>query len=525
MGTRTEHTLVHKLQIDTNDYLKGSKATRKEINMAKREMRSMLTPAEKLEIKLEKLGELAKKDARFQSVYNEALKRGQKELAKTSQVMTKQTKSVVDLKGKLLGLVAAYASIESVRRVWAGINEQINTLDALGKQAQVTGASVEFLSRTQAIAARVSGLTAEQTSDAMFDMMEKMGEAAVGAGEGYSALKTQLGLTDKEIRKISAMRPEEMFETLRVKLKGAANEAERMSIANKIFGSNGKQLASVLALQNNEYQKQIELVKRLKQVRTTLEVAEAQKAKQNLEEAKAEIETLKRELALTAIPAVAETARVASGTLRVSRTNALSEFVGGAGDVLRGNIAGGLARSAGGVGIMDEAFLGKKLQRGTIGKNLGRTPAEIAAIQAAMKEGLEKERQAAIDARNTKQSKAVARGITEGVHALMGFGGRLGGQAQSFLGGVQVRRRADTPETEMQIRRDQSGPLSSVRGGSMEAFNLLNQVSSVRSVEVELAKTTAEKSVETVTLLEQAVELLAVNSPMRQKEYEEAHAL
>ncbi|MEM9410285.1 MAG: hypothetical protein AAGA30_04180, partial [Planctomycetota bacterium] len=104
MGTRTVHTLAYKLLIDSDQFTKGTVASRKEIAMAKREMRSMLTPAEKMEHSLEKLGQLAKKDARFQELYNRKLQQYNETLSRNAKATSRFTESSDGLKTRLTGI-------------------------------------------------------------------------------------------------------------------------------------------------------------------------------------------------------------------------------------------------------------------------------------------------------------------------------------------------------------------------------------------------------------------------------------
>ena len=79
MGTKTVHTLAYKLFVDSHKFQKGIVATRSELNQAKRAMKDLLTPAERIEIEFAKLGKLLKKGAIDQELWNRKAEQLRKE--------------------------------------------------------------------------------------------------------------------------------------------------------------------------------------------------------------------------------------------------------------------------------------------------------------------------------------------------------------------------------------------------------------------------------------------------------------
>ena len=507
MAKTKNHTLAFQLTVDTKNFTSGMNLSKKEIQQAKREMTGLLTPAEKMEVKLHKLGELAKKDAKFQSTYNEALKRSQKQMAATA-------KAAKGLGGSIAAMAGSYLTFQGALRTFRAFDEQIDILDALGKQADRTGASVEFLSRTQFIAGKTAGMSAEETAKAMDEMAKKLGRAATGTGTAFVALRDQLGMTRAEIREIAKLNTDEKFEAIRNAVRGVGDETRRMAIANEIFGRSGAKISSVLGLQNDAYKEQIRLAERLGVVRTKAQTDQAQKTRDDLDEAYAAIENLKAELAIAAAPTASAYAKTLQGR------GGFGQMLGGLGQFARGDFAGGITTSVGGARKIDEAYLGKALQYSQTGKDLKRSAEELAKIQESLKAAADEVKNKSDKA----QAKTLAKGISFSINEIINRTGKgvKSLNLQERLANIHIRKPQEeiSPRFEMQARRGMTGPMASAGAGSSAAFRLLNQTATVQSVEVQMAKTRTEKAVETVTVLEQMKELMAKNH-WQQKEYNE----
>jgi hypothetical protein len=491
MAGKTLHSLAFELEVNTKKFTKGMNLSKTELNLMKREMRALLTPAEKMEVKMAKLEQLAKKDAKAQALYTEALKRSNKQMKDTA-------KAAGGLKDSITKMAAAYVTFQTASRLGRGFLNQIDKLAQLDMQAERTGLSVEKLSTVQFIANRQAGLSAEQTADALDDMMEKMGEAIAGAGEGFGALKEQLGMTEKEIRRIANLRPDAMWEEVRQALKGAQSEAVRLTAANKIFGSNGKALASVLGMQNSAYEEQIQLAKELGAIRNEQQTKEARRVKAQLDAANAEIQRLMTELAIASAPAASTAAEMLEARRegqKVQQPGALP-----------------------GEGIMEWfTRFGKKYAASRMPFPTASDSKRAAALEKKRAEEERKSREELskvfrmFNRFKFSPSSAIQFGTKQG----QGFIENL----QKQMGQIHLRLPAQVAR-ETQIVRTQTGPLSSAAAGSSEAFQLLNRTATVQTIEVQLAKKRTDAAVQTVTLLGQMKNLMEMN-PWQQKEYNE----
>jgi hypothetical protein len=188
MGTKTIHTLAWKLLVDNDQFLKGTKANKKEIADAKREMRAMLSPAEKMEISLEKLGTLARKDARFQHLYNRKLAQYNTHLKDSAKNARKFKTAGRAMKTGLTSLkIAATALVGG--SLLRGMQDWVDRVDAVAKAARQAGTSVEFLSEMQFAAGQMVGLSADETTEAITQMTRRIGEAVNGMGEAKTTLE------------------------------------------------------------------------------------------------------------------------------------------------------------------------------------------------------------------------------------------------------------------------------------------------------------------------------------------------
>jgi hypothetical protein len=231
MGTKTIHTLAWKLLVDNDQFLKGTKANKKEIADAKREMRAMLSPAEKMEISLEKLGTLARKDARFQHLYNRKLAQYNTHLKDSAKNARKFKTAGRAMKTGLTSLkIAATALVGG--SLLRGMQDWVDRVDAVAKAARQAGTSVEFLSEMQFAAGQMVGLSADETTEAITQMTRRIGEAVNGMGEAKTTLEA-FGISVDQFRGKS---PEQVFEILRDNLQGVVNAQDAAVVGGRLFG-------------------------------------------------------------------------------------------------------------------------------------------------------------------------------------------------------------------------------------------------------------------------------------------------
>ena len=259
----TIHTLAYKLTVDSKEFEKGTTASRKELALAKREMRAMLTPAEKMEHSLQQLGELAKKDARFQELYNRKLAQYQAHLKKTAAKTSMLEKVSFRAKLALAGMATAFVGLATsgaVRQFFANVER----FDAMTKSAEKLGISIENLTRLQFVAGQTSGLSPEQVEKAVGMMVKKISEASVGKGTETIAVIESLGLSLKELNEAT---PDQQFVMIARAMDNVENSADRVRIANEFFGRSLAGMHTTLQLTNEEF---AELANRSDEIGNTL---------------------------------------------------------------------------------------------------------------------------------------------------------------------------------------------------------------------------------------------------------------
>ena len=119
------------------------------------------------------------------------------------------------------------------------VKQSINNMDALAKQAQMAGVTVESLSKL-AYAAKLADVSQEELVGSMARLAKGMNEASQGTGEALKAFNAlqidpaSLKGTDDALTKISE------------KLAGYADGAEKTALAIAIFGRSGAKLLPLL---------------------------------------------------------------------------------------------------------------------------------------------------------------------------------------------------------------------------------------------------------------------------------------
>ena len=119
------------------------------------------------------------------------------------------------------------------------VKQSINNMDALGKQAQMAGVTVESLSKL-AYAAKLADVSQEELVGSMARLSKGMSEASQGTGEAlkaFNALKldpAQFKGTDDALAKIAE------------RFAGLSDGAEKTALAIALFGRSGSRLIPLL---------------------------------------------------------------------------------------------------------------------------------------------------------------------------------------------------------------------------------------------------------------------------------------
>lgn len=232
--------------MDSSEFRKGTTLSRGEVSQLKREMRSTQSPMERMETDLMKLGQLAKKDAIAQEVYNRKLAQYNKHLLAANRNAGIVTRTF----GKLSGAVKAYVAAWSIGSVVSAVQSQIDRIDKLSKTAQALGTDVEFLTRFQFISGQSSGLTDEQTLKGLEKFTRRLSEAAHGAGEAQGAIK-ELGL---DARMLASQSLERSIFDVSAAMREVTSESDRLRIATKLFDDEQAKLHITLSQSEKDFQ-------------------------------------------------------------------------------------------------------------------------------------------------------------------------------------------------------------------------------------------------------------------------------
>ena len=444
MGTRTIHTLAYKLLVDSQEFQKGTIASRKEINLAKREMRSLLTPAEKMENSLEQLGQLAKKDAKFQEVYNRKLAKYEKHLKDSAVQSNFFARNAMKLKVALTGAATAAAGL-AASAAWRTFNEQIDRIDKLGKTSDKLGISVQNLTRIQYTAGKVSGLSNEQTAKGMEKMIRRVSEAAVGAGEAQGVLK-EIGLDAKQL---AAASPDQAFLMIARAMDSVTEEHDRLRIATKLFDDEQAGLHTTLALSNDELTKQFGIADKLGASLNGIDTANASAAKDAMTDLAATFERFSTEFTVAFAPA-------------------LTDLINGLTPLLNK-----LTNS----GILERISFGARMLGGSDDRNV------FAAKEA--------QRRALANVISERKNRSIDKTPIALESPASTGGGSPGLGLFSMVASAAASAFAKTTEKQAMgtaTKFSTSGPGNSFAAGSSEAFKALYQTTSVRQVEVDLGK-------------------------------------
>lgn len=614
MATRTIHTLKYQLLVDSSDFEKGMIASRSELNMARREMRSMLSPAEKMEVALEKLGKLAEKDAKFQDLYNRKLtdykkltydaseaaqrqKAAEEDKARTlargksmvlqyrsaeekhvdtlqdlhrlkrmgaidQETYTRAIKksrdtlpSVIRAKDRLaraekdelvrvqaltakrtkykLALIAGAAVAAGVaaragKAVANNVKDQINELDDLAKKAEKLGVGTEYLTRWQFASQRVTGLSYEASAKGLEKFIRRTSEAAQGTGELVNVYK-ELNL---DARALAAMDPGEAVQKVARAMDSYTSAHDRVRIATKLFDDEQAGLHTMLKLSNAELKKQFDLADQLGRTVSQYDAEQAVRAKDAIGEMADTFNSFSREFATTIAPSMVSVLREITSTMQMIRTGGRNEKLGSfkdfdtsIGDVVAGNLRTGsqvltdprkavMGWLPNYLGNINDVTAERYNERANF-ENKQRTK----AIQAELAERKlqQKEFTRGMFSSGMDGAGSIRDGLKQALSKAMGGVGSV----NDFLGSTHVRLNGRQRSDDPILSEITSGPMDSIAAGSSEAFKLLNQTTAVNSsTELDLAKTTAKGTVQTVTVLEQIKTLHEMNKWER-KAYED----
>ena len=140
-----------------------------------------------------------------------------------------------------LGLLSGAAIGLAVKGFFSMVSSMTEADDVLAKISKRLGISVTKLSELR-VAANLSGVSTGVLTKALQNMISKVSEAATGTGEAKDAIEER-GLSAEELNN---MKPDEALGAIAEALEGIENQADKVRIAEKLFGARGAGLLVLL---------------------------------------------------------------------------------------------------------------------------------------------------------------------------------------------------------------------------------------------------------------------------------------
>lgn len=160
---------------------------------------------------------------------------------KTRNGLTKVAGSLGSVTRALVSMRTGLAAVVGTAGIGLLVKQSLDATDALAKTAARIGTTTEALSRLQ-YAARISGISVEQTNMALQRAVRRMAEAARGTGEAQLALR-ELGIDAAEVSRLpldlAMLRLADAFTQVE-------NGADELRLAFKLFDSEGAAFVNVL---------------------------------------------------------------------------------------------------------------------------------------------------------------------------------------------------------------------------------------------------------------------------------------
>ena len=517
MASRTIHTLSYKLIADTRQLTPGLILGKKEVNLLKRDMSSSVTPIQRMKARLDELGEVVKKDTRFQELYNHKLREYNTALKAQGNANRAAGKSFSGLKSRIAGAAAAYLSFHTVMAAGRGIQRTIDRLDQLSKSARAFGVSTEFLTRFQFAAASESGLSEQATTTAIQRMQRRISEAAIGTGEAQGALK-ELGLDAKAL---AASGGEAAMMALADAFEQVTSKQDALRLSTKFFDTEAAKLGLTLMQGSAAITAQGVIADKLGRTLKTVDGLKAEQAAQALKELGLAVGGVAQSIITELLPAIEG---ITKGLRKVpgffDKAGMGIEAIGRTGRTVPGFL-GDLFGSNGSIRNPMAEFQRNLVT--TIGERGGQDQAAVTLAKTnqrlkALQDAKEATKQKQID--DVKELKLKKEDDKKTVDVYKSFFTGIGPailnemKIQGDMGlGFQPRA---TGATEANLfgglGTKASDPMASIAAGSSEAFKILNRTAGT-DTEKQLAKTRTKNSELTVKTLASIDQKLTATEP------------
>jgi len=266
--------------------------------------------------------------------FEAGLKRATGNLTKFRATAQSATRSMTGMQAQIAGIVG-------VAGFGALINNSLKTVDSLAKVSDRLGIATQSLAGLR-FAAEQTGASSEALDMGLQRMVRRIGQvAATGKGEAAPALE-RLGIAIEDIKNLS---PEQQFALISEKMKGVANQGERVFITQKLFDSEGVKLLNTLNLGQQGLSAMISEAEKLGIAVNRIEAAKIEAANDAINRAQQAVQGVGNSLAIELAPIIKVVA---------------DQFVAAssAGEGFGNKIKGVIERSAGFIGVFADGIHG-----------------------------------------------------------------------------------------------------------------------------------------------------------------------
>lgn len=342
MGTKTIGTLAYQIIADARGFKEGIVATKKELSAAKDIYEATRTPVERLSTSMEGVDKLFAKGAIDADTHKRAISQLKGEYDQLNTKVSPLTKGIDGFVSKItganpllvaIGVAAGAAAIgfaalhrvisfttEKIREQYERLDELINSSEKLG----IAASSFQDI-------AKAAGMADVEMSSAS-NAVEKM-LIAVSKGDTakFATLFKMLGLDVKALR---AERPEEMMRDILKALEGVSNQADRVRIANTIFGD-----ADILRMTAQDIESASHSLEQMGAHLSDLDVANLTEMDDAFKEMHGAIDVIFQKMATDLAPALSDVAQLMTKIfVDIASDETFVNAIHSAVDALRGSV-------------------------------------------------------------------------------------------------------------------------------------------------------------------------------------------
>lgn len=304
--------LNYELGLDTKDFVKGTKATAKEMRDVRRVMRETDTAADRHEKKVKELREAYRKGhvstdraRRALDKYNDELKEGTRRSNAFGQSFGDMKSRFLSVNPVMAGVAATIgviaAEIKALQVVGREIAAQFPLIDETAKVSRRLGIATEQLIGFRLAAKQMSGVEANTVDMALQRMTRRVAEAAAGTGEAKAAIE-ELGLSAAQL----SGDPARAFKLIADALSRVERASDRVRLAQKLFDSEGVALVTTLEDGSAALDAYIERAKQLGIAFSDVDAREIEAANDALDNMGTHLKGLKTQIAIELAPTVAD---------------------------------------------------------------------------------------------------------------------------------------------------------------------------------------------------------------------------